>query len=107
MFSFQSIMRHATKALHPYFWHVTFLTRGGAIVAIGYNHNDIHSEAHALQQLWPDHRIGLVCWNFRVTSTGRFTMAKPCAVCQDLLKRSGIKSVRYSNSEGKIERLKL
>ena len=107
MFSLQSIIRNAARSNHPFAWHVTFLTRGGAIVAIGYNHSDIHSEAHALSQLWPDHKFGLVCWNFRVTSTGRLTMAKPCTACQELLRLAKIKSIRYSNSEGKMERLKL
>lgn len=109
MISFHTIARHAQKAKvgHNHFWHVAFLTKGGAIVAIGYNHDNIHAEAHALSQVWPDHRPGLVLWSYRLAKGGRLAMAKPCEDCQSLMRSDGVLRVRYSDSEGKIQNLKL
>jgi deoxycytidylate deaminase len=107
MFSMSTIMKQAAKAQHYFAFHVAVLTRGGSIVATGYNHGWIHAEHQALQKIWPNKRTGLVLWSFRVTGTGKLVMAKPCPKCEKLLLENGIHQVRYSNGCGEMVRMKL
>lgn len=107
MFSLMIIKTHAKKAQHSHFHHVAILTRGGAIVSIGVNVGWEHAEAAALRQLWPDHRHGLTLWSYRVTKGGRLSTAKPCVPCQELLRANGIRRVRYSDSDGNMQKMKL
>lgn len=107
MFSLNTIKKHAAKASHLFAFHVVFLTRGGSIMAIGYNHDRRHAEITAMQHMWKDQRPGLVCWSFRVTHGGALAMAKPCPACQKALMESGIYRVRYTTDEGKVVNLRL
>jgi deoxycytidylate deaminase len=97
----------AKKARHNYAFHGVIVQRGGAIVATGYNHHIIHAEQNAVNQLWPSERKGCKLWSIRVTKGGKLAMAKPCADCEEYLRRNGIKAVWYSNDAGQIERMKL
>lgn len=97
----------AKRARHSFAFHAAIVTRGGAVVATGYNHGTIHAEQNALGQLWPSERKGCKLWSIRVTKGGRLAMAKPCDVCQTYLKLFGIRVVWFSNSAGQIERMKL
>jgi pyrimidine deaminase RibD-like protein len=85
------------------FRHGVVVTRGGAVVAIGYNHCETHAEYHALSKLWPSERRGLTLWSVRISNSGKLNMARPCPTCMELLKKSGIRKVYFSNSKGEIE----
>jgi len=43
----------------------------------------------------------------RFLATGQFTMAKPCIHCQNFLRISGVKEVRYTTWSGEWETMKL
>jgi len=107
MFSLATVRTHAKKSRNMHFWHVAILTRGGAIVSIGYNRGYEHAEEMALRKLWPDHRSGLTLWSYRITKAGKLAMAEPCEFCQELLRSNGIKRVRYSDRTGKMQKMKL
>ena len=107
MLSMATITRHALKSIHKQHHHVAVLTRGGAIVAIGWNHGETHAEMKALHQIWPDHRPGLVLWSFRVTRLGKLAMAKPCPNCTKELVKNGITKVHYSDAQGVMRALRL
>ena len=44
---------------------------------------------------------------FRITHSGRISMAKPCDLCQRFLKTRGVKSVEYTDWNGKWTKLSL
>ena len=64
----------------------------------------MHAEMNVLRFARPGDEIEVI----RVTKSGdRFTMAKPCPLCQEAIKKSGIKKVRYTNWDGEWEEYKL
>jgi len=97
----------ATRSQHKYAFHSVIVQRGGATVATGYNHGEIHAEVNALGKLWPDHREGTKLWSIRVTPGGKLASAKPCNNCETYLRKYGVKLVIYSNAEGTLTRMKL
>jgi pyrimidine deaminase RibD-like protein len=105
--SLETLKRKAQCSRHKQHHHVAVLTRGGAVVAIGYNHEETHAEAMALGKVWPNRRRGLVLWSFRLTKAGKLAMAMPCPKCQEMLIEAGVKTVRYSDSDGSIKTMKL
>lgn len=86
-------------------FHAVIVKRGGAVVASGYNHENIHAEVHALKQL-RDTR-GVVLYSYRVNKAGHLTMAKPCSRCQDYILDAGVKKVLYSDENGRIVEMRL
>ena len=97
----------APKSEHRWAKHVALVVRGGAIVAVGYNHATTHAEASALNKLWPSERRDTRVWSMRLNRSGKFRMAKPCADCMRYLRSAGVKAVYWTNSEGDIESEKL
>lgn len=83
------------------------ITRGGAIVAFGTNHDGTHAEVAALNNLWPDQRLGTRAISIRLRRSDTLGMAKPCLACQEYMRKNGVKSVMYTDSEGKWSYLKL
>jgi len=96
------IKKYAKKSRHHHFHHVVFLTKGGNIVSVGWNLERTHAEVSALGKIWPSEREGLCLWSFRVGRSGKLAMAKPCSKCQKIIQQSGISSIRFSDSSGKI-----
>lgn len=96
----------AMKSTHKAYFHSAIVTRGGRVIATGYN-NILHAEEAALNKLWPSERKGSRVWSIRVTKSGILANAKPCPNCQKLMKAEGVKMCFYSTSESKIERMKL
>jgi deoxycytidylate deaminase len=43
----------------------------------------------------------------RVNGSGELCDSKPCAICKDMMVKSGIKAVYYSNDKGAIVKLNL
>ena len=96
------VLKVAAKARHKHHVHVAIVTRGGAIVAIGYNHEEVHAEDMALSKLWPSERIGTKLYSIRVRPGGKYGMAKPCDDCMKLIESSGVKQVFYSTDTGMV-----
>jgi len=96
-----------SKARHKAHRHAVMLTRGGAIVSFGTNHDETHAEVAALNNLWPDQRPGTRAISIRLRRSGTLGMAKPCPECQEYMRANGVKSVMYTNAKGEWEQLKL
>jgi cytidine deaminase len=96
-----------SKARHKAHRHAVMITRGGAVVAFGTNHDETHAEVAALNNLWPDQRPGTRAISIRLRRSGTLGMAKPCLECQEFMRKHGVKSVMYTNREGAWEHLKL
>ena len=107
MLSIATITKHSKRAKHKQHKHVAVLVKGGAIVAVGYNHRNTHAEIKAIKQVWPDHREGLVLWSFRITNSGKLAMALPCPACTKEMVKNGITKVHYSDSDGQMKFMKL
>jgi deoxycytidylate deaminase len=102
-----AVRRLVKKSNHKQHKHAVMIFRGGALVATGYNHEDIHAEQVALGKLWPDHRVGTRVVSIRLRKNGELGMAKPCAKCEAMLREAGVKSVMFSNYEGQMEKMGL
>lgn len=100
-------MKYLPKARHAAHKHVTVVYRGGNVIAIGVNHDEIHSEVAALRTLWPSERKGTKVVNLRMTRSGRLGLAKPCPECEKFLRENGVKAVLYSDDDGHMKRMKL
>lgn len=92
---------------HKYAHHGVVVTRGGAVVATGYNRGWDHAEVRALEKMWPSERRGCKIWSVRLTPGGRYAAAKPCAKCEAYLRANGIKVVWYTTDEGNVEKMRL
>lgn len=98
--------RLASRSTHPMYFHAAIVERGGAYVAVGYNHEGRHAEVMALSKLWPSKRRGVRIWSLRFSKTGRLAMAKPCTECEAFMREHGVRACMYSTPNG-IEILKL
>jgi hypothetical protein len=96
-----------SKARHKAHKHAVLITRGGAIVAFGTNHDEVHAEVAALNTLWPDQRPGTRAISIRLRRSGTLGMAKPCLECQEYMRKHGVKSVMYTDRDGEWSHLKL
>jgi deoxycytidylate deaminase len=103
----ENIRRLVKKSNHKQHKHAVLVYRGGALVATGYNHGEIHAEQVALGKLWPDHRVGTRVVSIRLRKNGELGMAKPCPKCEAMLRAAGVKSVTYSNYQGQMEKMSL
>lgn len=107
MFTMNIIHKNLRRSRHWQHKHVAVLTRGGAIVAIGTNHDTIHAEVAAMNQIWPNKRSGLTLWSFRMTKAGQLAMALPCSKCQEILYKNGITKIHYSDQSGQMRSIRL
>lgn len=87
------LRRIASRSPHPLHKHATIVMKGGAILAIGYNHDGRHSEIVALSKLWPSKRIGCTIINIRIRRSGNIGISTPCESCSKYLKINKIKRV--------------
>tara|TARA_B100000131_G_scaffold312566_1_gene346807 strand:+ start:673 stop:1029 length:357 start_codon:yes stop_codon:yes gene_type:complete len=103
-------------------YHIAaILKRNGRVVRIGENTNKthprfkrqysdgtwashMHAEMNVLRFAKPGDEIEVVRFS---KCDHKLTMAKPCSLCMEQMKRAGIKSVRYTNWDGNWERLSL
>ena len=102
-------------------YHVAaILRRNGNVIKIGENTNKthprfkrqyedgtwashMHAEMNVLRFSEPGDEIEVI--RFRKCNH-KWTMAKPCHLCEEEIKKAGIKKVRYTNWEGNWENLK-
>ena len=97
------------------------LRRNGKVVRIGENTSKthprfrrqypdgswgshMHAEMNVLRFAQPGDEIEVI--RFKKCGHG-FTMAKPCPVCEQELRKAGIKKVRYTNWDGNWEEMNL
>lgn len=96
---------------------VAILRRKGRVIKIGENTNKthprfkrqysdgtwashMHAEMNVLRFAEPGDEIEVI----RYSKCGKHkTMAKPCHLCEEELKRAGIKKVKYTNWDGEWE----
>lgn len=102
-------------------YHIAaILRRNGHVVRIGENTNKthprfkrqypdgtwgshMHAEMNVLRFSEPGDEIEVI--RFRKCNH-TWTMARPCRICTDQIKKAGIRKVRYTNWEGEWENLK-
>jgi len=65
----------------------------------------IHAESAAILRLGFDECVGATLYVCRVLRDRSITIAKPCPVCKEIIKQSGLKECYYTNREGIIEQL--
>lgn len=99
------------------------LAKGGSVVSVGWNENrycsyssrfrehlegTMHAEVRAILNKPRHITEGCDIYVVRLSSDGKdLRMAKPCAMCEEVLRRAGIRRVFYSNNESEIEVLNL
>ena len=97
------------------------LKRDGRVIRIGENTHKTHprfkrqysdgtwgSHMHAEMNVLRFSRPGDEIEVMRFTKCGKhMTMAKPCPLCEEEIKKSGIKKVKYTNWEGEWEELEV
>jgi deoxycytidylate deaminase len=95
-------VRLLPKATHKCHKHAAVVYRGGAIVAMGYNHDEVHAEVSALNKLWPSERRGTRVVSIRMSKGGNLRLAKPCVDCEAYMRANGVKMVIYSDNNGNM-----
>lgn len=93
-------LRLVKKSTHRQHHHAAIITRGGAVVSVGYNKGSTHAEAMALRKCKYKHNLTL--FSFRFTKGGKWAMARPCHKCAKLLE--GVK-VWYTDEQGTLVRM--
>jgi deoxycytidylate deaminase len=98
------------------------LARGKDVIGVGYNVGrthprmqrfnpdksyspGLHAEVSACMGVDDRQLIGADLYVVRLSKAGKWTMAKPCEICQKFLTDVGIKRVYYSNKVGEMEQL--
>ena len=86
---------------------------GATLIATGYNQHKshpkstqwtVHAEFDSLIRLKED-LSNAVLYVARLTRTNKLSCSKPCAACQQLITKFGIKKVFYTNHQGILEKL--
>lgn len=92
------------------------LLKGGAVISIGINHTGsskilrkyqhlrpqtlgIHAEVSAILGITKAEASKCVLIVGRVNSKGIFGLAKPCPMCQEILREMGVRKVYYTTGE--------
>ena len=70
-------------------------------------YDSLHAEQAALYHLDWNTLKGCSMLVVRYGKAGFFGMAKPCPMCEKLLKHVGFKDVYFTNEKGEIERMSL
>lgn len=61
-----------------------------------------HAEVDAIKKVSDTSKIDYIII-VRKTKDGTPSMAKPCKVCQQVIKEAGIENIYYSNEDGNLE----
>ena len=89
---------------------------GPRLVTLGFNrhksHPDSscftqHAEFDSLKRVKWKKTANLVMYVARLTRTDKISLARPCLQCQDVLLRTGIKKVFFTNYYGEMEEFTL
>lgn len=90
------------------------ITKGGRVISTGFNQMrpsriigrpTLHAEAAAILKVLNERRqhdlVGSHLYVSRWTTGGRIGMARPCAECMGLIRSVGIRTVHYTNDDGR------
>lgn len=83
------------------------MLKGGAIISIAHNGNELHAEVRALKKLWPSKRLGTVVINLRFTAGNKIGCSKPCKDCYKYMQDVGVSKCIYTNSDGSFSEMRL
>lgn len=101
----------AQKSEHRQHHHAVIITKGGKIIATGYNHKFMHAEEDALRkvetlQIRNGRQFkGLVLYSFRWRKGGTWGDAEPCSRCYNEILNYFVSAVYYTNSNGVLTKL--
>jgi len=95
------------KSRHKYHRHVAFIVDGKRTVSEGWNHEEIHAETAALRNAQYVDVRGMEVVSIRWTNGDRIGMAKPCKTCMAKIVNAGIRWITYSDSTGKLIRMRV
>lgn len=108
--------RMAPTSDHSVHKHVCFVFFKNTLLAADVNMGWRHAEERAIRRtsLWKDYlhrgkkfpgvkRKGLIVWSFRIAKNGLVRNAKPCEICEDMMRKIGIDKVYYSDEQGELQ----
>jgi tRNA(Arg) A34 adenosine deaminase TadA len=104
--------------------HGAVLVKGGSILNTAFNKDKFssfgerfraqgvgpathHAELSCVTGLNKSKTSGASIFVVRLNRTGELRLSKPCPMCHDVLKFTGVKKVYYSTNDGSIEMYKL
>jgi deoxycytidylate deaminase len=88
-------LKAAERGQHPIYKMGAAIVKSGSIIAVGFNHREVHAEASAIG------RRDVKGADIYVARL-RCGKSKPCPKCMMLLKSSGIRKAFYFESDGSI-----
>lgn len=89
---------------------------GGKIVGRGFNYthstgrpfgDGVHAEIKALNNTTARYRDGSTVYVCRGTDINKLKLAKPCEMCQGIMRAMGVKYVWYSSEDGSWDKMEL
>ena len=93
-----------------YFVYAKIVSKSGALLSIGVNSYiktnplHVHAEVAAIAKLRPDqYKKAYAIYVYRFDNHGRPACAKPCKVCQALIREIGIKRVYYTMPDDQLD----
>lgn len=101
----------ASKSQHRQHHHACIITKGGKVIATGYNHKFMHAEMDAIRKVTTRAlrngrpQKGLVLYSFRWRKGGSFGNAKPCDKCMSVIQMKPwveVAAIYYTNSSGAL-----
>lgn len=92
-------IRIAQKSNHQH-KHSSLVIRGGKVLSYGHNHNSIHAEVNALNDVWNNKLINSYIINFRINRIGKLKNSHPCIDCITYARTKGIRKIIFSTEEG-------
>ena len=104
--------------------HGAVLVKGGSVISASFNkdkfsafgdrfrqqgcgHATHHAELGCVLGIGKAKTSGASIFVVRVNRQGKLRLSKPCPMCHDVLKFTGVKKVYYSTNDGSIEMYKL
>ena len=104
--------------------HGAVLIKGGSVISSAYNkdkfssfgerfrqqdcgHATHHAELSCVSGVKREKTAGSSIFVVRLNKVGELRLSKPCPMCHDVLKFTGVKKVYYSTNDGTIEMYKL
>jgi tRNA(Arg) A34 adenosine deaminase TadA len=108
----------AKKSIYGQFNHGAVLVKGGSIINTSFNKNKTssfarkfrnvdrdgiatrHAELSCILNLNRSQTKGAVVYCVRIGRAGDLRISKPCSMCENALKFTGIKKIIYSTNDG-------
>lgn len=107
--------KNINRCQHHQYWVSAVIIKKNKIVSVGFNslkthpkmnsEKTLHAEVSAVLRAKRQDIAGATVFVLRSTRSGKVGMAKPCEICDRILRISGIKNVYYTTSNGEIAQL--